>query len=170
VLLSPDGRARLTDFGLARIEQRSRITKPGTYLGTVSSMAPEQIRAEDADARTDIWAFGVMLYQMLTRRHPFHRLDFESSMRAVLNEDPTPPSSLNPKLPSSFDRILEKALAKERSERYQHIDDLVADLCILRRGLSDEQRLMMAGAAAGADAPTETVEQRSWFGRLFRSR
>jgi serine/threonine protein kinase len=170
ILVGRDEVARITDFGLARIEQRSRITKPGTFMGTVSAMAPEQIRAEDADARTDIWAFGVMLYEICTGRRPFQRATHEASMQAILREDPVRPCAANPKLPPDLDWILGKALAKLPGERYQHIDDLVADLRALRRGLSAEQQGCPVGAAAMLDTPTQTIGQRTWIDRILGSR
>ncbi|NWF84394.1 MAG: serine/threonine protein kinase [Bryobacteraceae bacterium] len=170
VLLNSDGVAQIADFGLARIEERSRITRPGTLLGTVASMAPEQIAAADSDVRTDVWGFGTMLYEMCTGHRPFQRGDAHQTMQAILHEDPAAPTSLNPALPAELDRILAKALAKPRDERYQHIDDLVADLRSLRRNLTSGQESLPAGPAASAEAPTATLQQRSWFDRLFRRR
>jgi len=170
ILVSASGLARITDFGLARIQERSRITRPGAFMGTVVSMAPEQIRAEDADARTDIWACGVMLYEICTGRPPFQRGDFEQTVRAVLHEEPVRPCAVNPALPADLDWILEKALAKLREQRYQHIDDLVADLRGLCRRLTPQQQSLPAGAAIFANSPTQTMEKRTWIDRIFRSR
>ena len=170
ILVSPAGIAQITDFGLARIEDRSRITRPGTLMGTVAFMSPEQIMAQDADARTDIWSFGAMLYEMCTGCQPFLRSDFEKSMKAILHDEPAAPTSISPNLPAGLDWILRKALAKSRDERYQHIDDLVADLRVLRRGLTSEQRALPVGQGAAAIAPTETIENRTWLDRMFRRR
>lgn len=170
VLLNPPGSAQITDFGLARIEKRSRITRPGTLLGTVASMAPEQVLAEDADIRTDVWGFGIMLYEMCTGLQPFHRADPKQSMQAILSAEAAAPSAVNPALPAELDHILAKALAKRRDERYQHIDDLVADLRVARRNLTAAQQALPAGRPASAAAQTTTVERENWFERLFRRR
>lgn len=168
ILLNSYGVAQIADFGLARIEERSRITRPGALIGTVASMAPEQITAEDADARTDIWGFGAMLYEISTGRRPFQHAEAANLMHAILHEEPAAPTSLNPALPPDLDWILAKALAKRREERYQHIDDLVADLRILRRNLTAAQSSASAGSAAAPEASTETLQQTGWFDRFFR--
>ena len=108
-------------------------------MGTITAMAPEQLMAEDADRRTDIWAFGVLLYEMLTGRKPFERPGAQAIMQAILHETPPAPSAIDPRLPREFKWVFEKALAKARSERYQHMDELVTDLRAIRRRLTPEQ-------------------------------
>ena len=139
ILLNPRGVPKITDFGLARVENRSRLTTPGTVMGTITAMAPEQLMAEDADRRTDIWACGVLLYEMLTGRRPFERSNTEKTMQAILHETPPAPHAVDPRLPREFGWVFEKVLAKARSERYQHVDDLVTDLRAVRRRLTLEQ-------------------------------
>jgi serine/threonine-protein kinase len=135
ILVTPEGVAKITDFGLALVQDRSRLTVPGTVMGTMTTMAPEQLRAEDADPRTDVWALGVVLYEMCTGRLPFVRADAVKLTKAILEEDPLKPSTVHPMLPTDLDGIVEKALAKARDDRYQHVDGLVADLRSLRRTL-----------------------------------
>ncbi len=162
ILLTRSGVPKITDFGLARLENRSRLTTPGTVMGTITAMAPEQLMAEDADRRTDIWAFGVLLYEMLTGRKPFERPNAEETMQAILHQTPRSPSSLDPRLPSEFTWIFEKALAKSRNERYQHMDDLLTDLRTIRRRLTPEQagifvRRMQLSEATQSATPAETT-------------
>jgi serine/threonine protein kinase len=156
VMLTSQGIPRITDFGLARVEDRSRLTQPGTLMGTVSSMPPEQLRGEDSDRRADIWGFGVLLYEMVTGRKPFQRADVHATTHAVLLERQAPPSVVNGVLPAELDRVVEKALAKKREERYQHFDDLIVDLRAVRRRLSAAQESHVVGREPGSDAPTVT--------------
>jgi Serine/threonine protein kinase len=126
-------------------------------MGTITAMAPEQLMAEDADRRTDIWAFGVLLYEMLTGRKPFDRPGAQATMQAILHETPPAPHALDPRLPREFKWVFEKALAKARSERYQHIDELVTDLRAIRRRLTPEQEAITVCRDQQPDAPTATA-------------
>ena len=171
VLVSHHGVPKITDFGLARLENRSRLTAPGTVLGTVTAMAPEQLRGEDADRRTDIWAFGILLYEMVTGRKPFERPNASETMQAILRESPRPPQALNPRLPQEFTWVIEKTLAKSRSQRYQHIDDLLTDLRALRRRLPAEQAAVSTPSAQPPDdeaatmpslAPSQSAWRQNW--------
>jgi eukaryotic-like serine/threonine-protein kinase len=157
IIRSPQGVPRITDFGLARLENRSRLTTPGTVMGTITAMAPEQLMAEDADRRTDIWAFGVLLYEMLTGRKPFDRPSAQATMQAILHETPPSPHAVDSRLPREFKWVFEKALAKGRSERYQYIDDLVTDLRAIRRRLTPEQEAVTVCRDQQADVATVTV-------------
>ena len=157
ILLTRHGIPKITDFGLARLENRSRLTTPGTVMGTITAMAPEQLMAEDADRRTDIWAFGVLLYEMLTGRTPFERPSAQESMQAILHETPPSPHVVDPRLPREFAWVVEKVLAKARSERYQHMDDLVTDLRAIRRRLTPEQEAVTIHRSRQPDAATATM-------------
>jgi len=175
ILVGAEGTAKLTDFGIAFVRDRSRLTLPGTVMGTLTYMAPEQLRAEDADPRTDIWALGVVLYEMCAGRLPFDRADAVKLTKAILEEDPLKPSAIHPMLTQEFDEIVEKALAKAREDRYQHLDGLVADLRSLRRRLTPEQEAFACSVPEiGRDAPSEAASAatraRSWIGRLFGRR
>jgi serine/threonine-protein kinase len=116
VMLTSEGDAKLADFGIARLEN-SAMTQVGTLMGTPSYMAPEQLRGEALDARADIWAAGVMLYQLLTGEKPFPG-GFSAVMHKVLNTEPVPPSALSATSPPALDAVVMKALAKRPDDRW----------------------------------------------------
>lgn len=142
IMLTRDG-AKLLDFGLAKLRQRdeqvvtdatsSALTDAGTIVGTVPYMAPEQIEGGEADARTDLFSFGVVLYEMATGRVSFPGNTTAVILDGILNRDPTPPSALNPAVSPELDRIIAKALEKDRCLRYQTAAELRADLQRLQR-------------------------------------
>ncbi len=124
IMITGKGQVKIMDFGLAKIRGGAEFTKVGTTLGTTAYMSPEQARGEEVDQRTDIWAFGVVLYEMLTGQLPF-KGDYEQAVvYAILNEEPEYPEDI----PVNLKSILEKALAKDSARRYQHIGELLADL------------------------------------------
>ena len=113
--------------------------------------------AEDADRRTDIWALGVLLYEMLTGTRPFERPTMDRTMQAILHETPASPHAADPRLPGEFGWVFEKSLAKARSDRYQDMDDLAADLRAIRQRLTPSQEAIpiqrgRTGQAAGVTA------------------
>jgi serine/threonine-protein kinase len=116
VMLTSEGDAKLADFGIARLEN-SAMTQVGTLMGTPSYMAPEQLRGEALDARADIWAAGVMLYQLLTGEKPFPG-GFSAVMHKVLNTEPVPPSALSATSPPALDAVVMRALAKRPDDRW----------------------------------------------------
>jgi serine/threonine protein kinase len=157
VLLTNSGTPRITDFGLAIIEDRSRLTAPGSVMGTVQCMAPEQLVGEDADRRTDIWAAGVLFFEMLTGRNPFLRSSPQDTMRAIMNDPIPAPSVLEPVLPADLDRIMDKAMSRSRNERYQHLDDFIVDIQAVRRRLTPEQQQLTLRNPCTGDATTLTM-------------
>jgi serine/threonine-protein kinase len=119
---------KIMDFGLAKLANRSKMTMQGTTLGTTAYMSPEQARGKDVDHRSDIWSLGVVLYEMITGQLPF-KGDYEQAViYAILNEEPEPLTALRSGLPIALDGIIAKALAKDPTIRYQHVDELPADL------------------------------------------
>ena len=134
------GGVKLLDFGLAKLRDLEReetverstqsleLTEQGTVLGTIPYMAPEQIEGRDADARTDIFALGVILYEMSAGRPPFEGRSRASLMAAILTHEPQPLSSLRGGVPASLDRIVKKCLAKDPNDRWQSAADLAAAL------------------------------------------
>ena len=132
LMLTEKGRVKVMDFGLAQVGDRSQLTKTGSTLGTTAYMSPEQAQAQPTDRRTDIWSLGVVLYEMLTGRLPFAGEVEAAVAYAVVNTEPEPPTALRSGLPIELDRIVDKALAKDREERYQHIEDMLVDLRAVR--------------------------------------
>ena len=133
VMLTKSGQAVLMDFGLAQLASAgSRLTRDGTTVRTSAYMSPEQMSGEKVDHRTDIWALGVVLYEMAAGRLPF-RGEYEQAIQyAIVHEQPEPLSDFAPGVSKEFERVVAKALAKKPVERYQHIEELLADLQALR--------------------------------------
>jgi tetratricopeptide (TPR) repeat protein len=131
LILTEDG-IKILDFGLAKFADSLKLTTTGATLGTVAYMSPEQARGEEADARGDIWAVGVVLYQMLTGELPFKGGYPEAILYSVRNEDPAPPRTLKPGLPEAVERVVLRALEKNPANRYQTARDLARELRGLR--------------------------------------
>lgn len=128
VLITSRGIAKLLDFGLAQVRGAARLTLEGATLGTVAYMSPEQIKGLDIDHRADIWALGVITYEVLTGRNPFHREFEQASIYAILNEDPEPPSTLNCEIPASLEHAILRMLAKDREKRPANVAEALRDL------------------------------------------
>lgn len=169
ILLSRDHQVKLTDFGLAYIIDASRITTRKTMMGTNAYMSPEQGWGEPVDRRCDTWALGVTLYEMLAGRLPFDGNQPEAVRYAVLNEVPPPLLSLRPDLPSELEGIVSKALCKDRDGRYQHADEMVADLTRVRRTLEQSKGASRSNAPkveAEPAAPSTTSRRGMIFAAL----
>lgn len=154
VMLRTDGLVKVVDFGLAKLTaasdsdpkvstQTSFRTDPGSVVGTVTYMSPEQATGQPVDARTDSWALGVVLYEMVAGRSPFEAPSNSEMIVAILDRDPAPLARFDPGVPSELQRILTKALRKERDRRYQTVSDLLLDLRTLRDEVRREPRAIV---------------------------
>lgn len=128
IMLSSSGEAKILDFGLAKIAGVDQLTKAGSTLGTVSYMSPEQVRGEELDARSDIWSFGVVLYEMLSGRNPFYGAYEHSAMYSILNAELPPIVSITGEIPEELEDVVFRCLEKESAERYQSSAELLRDL------------------------------------------
>ncbi|NUM76981.1 protein kinase [candidate division KSB1 bacterium] len=135
VMITNDSVAKILDFGLAKLSGQTRLTKIGTTVGTVAYMSPEQSRGENVDHRTDIWALGVVIYEMLTARLPFRGEYEQAVIYSIFNEEPEPVTGLRADLSSDFDEVIRKALAKDANQRYAAVIDFLSDLENLKAGI-----------------------------------
>jgi serine/threonine protein kinase len=140
IVLTPTGQAKVLDFGLAKLVQTSgsdemdqSLTAVGIIPGTAVYMSPEQARSETVDARSDLFSFGVVLYEMATGKKPFSGNNSLMTLDAVLHQKPTPPHDLNPQIPIELQGIIGKAMEKDRARRYQSAAEMRSDLAQLKR-------------------------------------
>jgi serine/threonine protein kinase len=128
IIVAPDGRVKIVDFGIAKLSDQSRLTRDGTAVGTAGYMAPEQIRGDAVDPRTDVWALGIVLYEMVTGHSPFPAETDHDRIRGILTRDPEPLVVLRAEVPPSVERIVARALNKRPEDRYPRMEELRADL------------------------------------------
>ena len=171
IFINARGQVKLLDFGLAKYNSAAEsnaqsptqgprdLTMPGTAMGTVAYMSPEQARGQLTDARTDLFSLGTVLYQMATGRLPFEGDTSAVVFDAILNREPPPVVQVNQALPASLGRVIEKALEKDRDLRYQSATDLRTDLIRARRDLGTEAKAASHPAGDSPRSGTKAAER-----------
>ncbi len=183
IMIRPDGYVKVLDFGLAKLVEPTSTstsadtqaptiartaTEPGLLLGTLGYMSPEQARGKEVDARTDVFSFGVLLYEAVTGRSPFEGETTSDIIASILRSEPQPISFFLPEAPTELQRIISKALRKDKEERYQTMKDMLVDLKSLKQALEFESRSeymlatgLTSGISSAASRSAASYERRA---------
>jgi len=156
IMVNTKNQIKVMDFGLAKLKGSLKLTKTSSTVGTLSYMAPEQIEGKEVDARSDIFSFGVVLYEMLTGRLPFRGEHDAAMMYSILNEEPEPAQKYRPEIPSELLHIVDRALDKDPEDRYQTVHEMVIDLRRLKKTTAKVSRTIPVGP--GGDVTGESAE------------
>jgi serine/threonine protein kinase len=169
IILTPTGQAKVLDFGLAKLvhntgtEEDQSLTAVGIIPGTAVYMSPEQARSETVDARSDLFSFGVVMYEMATGKKPFSGNNSLMTLDAVLHQKPTPPHDLNPRIPIELQGIIGKAMEKDRTHRYQSAAEMRSDLAQLKRETESGTVKVGSGSSSMLRAASKTFSRNSRF-------
>jgi eukaryotic-like serine/threonine-protein kinase len=139
IMVADRGQVKIMDFGLARTADKTLLTKEGTTMGTIAYMSPEQTKGETVDQRTDIWSFGVVLYEMLAGCLPFKGDNDQAVLYSILKEKPEPITDVESDISKSIEQVVYKTLEKDPDKRYQKIDELIDDLKSISAGIVPEE-------------------------------
>lgn len=158
LLIEPGGRIKLTDFGVARIQDSGEATRTqGSIVGTLKYMSPEQLQGRPLDARADLFAAGVVLYQLLTGKRPFDGDTDFAVIQQIVGHNPAAPTSFNPKLPASIDAVVAKSLAKSRDQRFSNAQEFSQALQAACRDAADLSVVPPASTPASSNSSTWTA-------------
>ncbi len=172
IFLTPNGQVKILDFGLAKLAKdgslgtttdssvEESLTQVGVIQGTAVYMSPEQARSEDLDARSDIFSFGVVLFEMATGKKPFTGTNVVMTLHAVMNSKPASPRSINPAVPAELEAIIGKAMEKDRNQRYKNATEMKADLAKLKKVTEPTLRSGLR-QSAGLHVATKTFQSSS---------